>query len=711
MEYINYEAVYDPVTGSGIVKEQLEGSGISLGDYETYGPITIRYAAETLYDRIMGTIRDLGWEADVKEDDTLDVKSTLGWDHSSIVWDDCEDLVNAGATWTAFNGASTGVTTTKKYGTNAIFIKGGVPDNPYVQLTFGSTEDWSSYDSLSVWVAPLNDDSTPATGKTLKIHIADNATHYREYLITLSSTPDIYILKECELNDSGAGDAPDTSFGIMDWENIGRISFTIETNTDNVDAVFDHIILTGGESSIIFEDGINILSLKPKASSEQMYNDLMGKGAAEGINQIQSQVEDATSIGEYDRIQGWFDLRKDEDQSLLDSHAAAKLAEVKDPTLKFSITVAETTTSLQDLWIYDTVRIKSDAYNIDDKYRIKKMVFTWDGNGEKIALDVANKTMDISDEIALDSKRLDIETYHPQGATNVMDFPVVDCGSAGTPIMRKFWIPPEVRYINKVKLNVTREEYRAYSSGMAAGGGSVETTSAGGATTSSASGWNSAWTPANGSTGSSLVDITMPNPAETPVGYYIRTEQQGGALMANDHYLFRIEDVTGALFLYKYINYAGDFTQEEAPWFFPDTTDRRNHVFRLSVRTLGGADPGANWGHLGIEVGVITQHTHTIVNHTHTVTIPNHTHTLNYGLYLTSAPTNVNVVVKIGTSWTGPWDTVTTINNLQVGNDSGEIDLTPYVTSVGTWVLRLEPTGVCRLNGLLWRQVYIQSRT
>jgi len=166
-----------------------------------------------------------------------------GDDLYPTVWDDCEDLNNEGATWTGIRGDETvTTTTTKKYGSNAIVVKGGTNNVPGAELTFASAADWSDYKTFEVWLAPNNDDSTPATGQTARV-IIYNESNYVLYDEALSSTPDEYILKKCELNSSGVGDSPDASSGTMDWSSITRVQIEIVTTTDNIDFAFDHIVL------------------------------------------------------------------------------------------------------------------------------------------------------------------------------------------------------------------------------------------------------------------------------------------------------------------------------------------------------------------------------------------------------------------------------------------------------------------------------------
>ncbi|RLI55392.1 MAG: hypothetical protein DRP09_09855 [Candidatus Thorarchaeota archaeon] len=171
--------------------------------------------------------------------------------YECMIWDDCEDLNNEGATWTAVHNATVGNTTTSKYGINAIYVKGAADDNPGIGLEFASAKDWSDYKSFEIWIAPLNDDSTPATDETARIYIYDDIYEWIAFDVTLSSTPDEYVFKRCQLNSSGVGDAPDATGGTFDSSKVKRVEILLQTATDNIDFAFDQIKLYRDDKIII----------------------------------------------------------------------------------------------------------------------------------------------------------------------------------------------------------------------------------------------------------------------------------------------------------------------------------------------------------------------------------------------------------------------------------------------------------------------------
>jgi len=161
-----------------------------------------------------------------------------------LLLDNCEDLALLGTVWAGGNGATVALTTTKKIGTNSIGVQGAATDYPHAIITFPVAQDWEKYDELDLWVAPLNDDSTPATEKDLRIFVRTDASNYVYYNKTLDDTEDQYTYKRCELNDSGEGDDPAGSTGTIDWGSIGSILVQGQYTDNDKDFAFDHLVLS-----------------------------------------------------------------------------------------------------------------------------------------------------------------------------------------------------------------------------------------------------------------------------------------------------------------------------------------------------------------------------------------------------------------------------------------------------------------------------------
>jgi len=197
---------------------------ITLSDSDTGGNPRIELAVD---DEIINMPQPGGEEEEIK----------------TGVLDDCEDLSGPlGGTWTDGNGATVATTTTKKRGTNAIAVKGGSTNYPYAEIEFDSEEDWSDWHQFSIWVAPINDDDTPALGETVRITLYDGDGDSVYYDQKLANTfANWYRRKDCELNDSGEGDEPTGESGTFDSSKVKKIRVTGQYTDDNEDFAFDQI--------------------------------------------------------------------------------------------------------------------------------------------------------------------------------------------------------------------------------------------------------------------------------------------------------------------------------------------------------------------------------------------------------------------------------------------------------------------------------------
>jgi len=206
-----------------------------------------------------------------------------------------------------------------------------------------------------------------------------------------------------------------------------------------------------------------------------------------------------------------------------------------------------------------------------------------------------------------------------------------DSLDANHPFELDFEIVSEMTSINSVKLSFRISQFRAYSKGVASGGG--QTTSSGGATTpTSSSGGGQTTSSGGGQTSSSenrdhTHPITIINSASgVEVRYY------GNALVC-----------TGG----------------------------------GSIPAIG--NPTQNHTH------TVSDHTHTVSNHTHTVSIPNHTHTvadhthsLTFGIYEDSQSPTIHYHIDNGAGYGAASGNFTT--------DQLDIDITYYRKYIWNWI-------------------------
>lgn len=162
-------------------------------------------------------------------------------EQDSGLLDDCENLFLLGGTWTLGNGATVGNTTIHHEGEKAIFVKGGATDYPYVEVEFAGAQDWSRFKKIDLMLAPLNDDETPALGKTVRVTIFDADGDSIYFNKTLAGTADQWRQKVCQLNDSNEGDSKDGGDGTFDSSKVKKLRITGYWIDDNLDLAFDRI--------------------------------------------------------------------------------------------------------------------------------------------------------------------------------------------------------------------------------------------------------------------------------------------------------------------------------------------------------------------------------------------------------------------------------------------------------------------------------------
>ncbi len=267
----------------------------------------------------------------------------------------------------------------------------------------------------------------------------------------------------------------------------------------------------------------NMLSFEENQDPQQVCTRLYPLGYGEGVNQlsiasindgvpyIQSPQSYIDKYGIVERI--WIDRRYEDVESLL-SAAQVMLAELQEPVRQFTIGFAE---------------LDSSDYNVAKIG--KRMRVEHPDTGEKIdtyitgikhnrgdittsAITVANRSTDIASSVADMADRQRIEQAYSQGATQLYAQSLqANCDSKNGAVIN-FYIPPEMRIINKVEVKVRVSSFRAYSkatdtedahtSTSTSGGGSNQTTTAGGGQTSSATALESSNVLPNQTTGQAV---------------------------------------------------------------------------------------------------------------------------------------------------------------------------------------------------------------
>ena len=100
-----------------------------------------------------------------------------------------------------------------------------------------------------------------------------------------------------------------------------------------------------------------------------------------------------------------------------------------------------------------------------------------------MTVEIATQSSDVSSTLESISAETAITAQYAQGATNLYAMQASDNADASHPAVMNFYVPTACAKINQVLLSWKLENFRAYETGAAAGGGDVRTTQEGGGST------------------------------------------------------------------------------------------------------------------------------------------------------------------------------------------------------------------------------------
>lgn len=429
----------------------------------------------------------------------------------------------------------------------------------------------------------------------------------------------------------------------------------------------------------------NMLSYEESSDPQQICTRLYPLGYGEGVNQLgiasinngvpylQSPQSYIDKYGIVERI--WID-RRYEDVESLKSAAQVMLDELQEPVRQFTIGFAELDASDYNIAkIGKRMRVedpdtkeKIDTYITGIKYTM--------GDITTSELTVANRSTDIASSVADMADRQRIEQAYAQGATQLYAQTLqANCDASNGAVMN-FYLPEDMRIINKIMVKVKMGSFRAYSgvtsveesntvtstikesstSTSTYGGGTSTSTESGGGATSSATALESSNVLPDQTSGQAVHNHGLPD---------------GGRIGIVDYNL-NVVDVA---------------------WWTPSGA----HVHPEHSHTVPSHTHGFS----------VPSHTHsvTIPSHSHNVTIPAHDHDISPGIYFFGSPSSFGVYVN-GTK------------RLTVNGTDSEIDLTAYLTDAetkmiprGSWqTVEIKPNDLAYISIDMYVQGFVQSR-
>ena len=180
--------------------------------------------------------------------------------------------------------------------------------------------------------------------------------------------------------------------------------------------------------------------------------------------------------------------------------------------------------------------------------------------------------------------------------------------------MLNFWIPDEMRIINKVLAKITLDRFRSYSRSTSGGGATTSTSSSGGGGTSTSSSGG---------------------------GTYSSTAVDGGSTQTSGS---SSRDTTGSGEVYVGGTVSGVRTTYSDSYASTGTAEGHSHTMRNHAHSFSGTSSSHTHGMSHTHRVSIPSHSHSfsvgahthsvsIPSHTHSVSIPDHTHGIEQGIF------------------------------------------------------------------------------
>ena len=447
----------------------------------------------------------------------------------------------------------------------------------------------------------------------------------------------------------------------------------------------------------------NMMDYRRGKDPQNIVTRLYPLGYGEGVNQLgiggvnggvpylQSPKEITDKYGIIERV--WPD-RRYENPSSLKAAAEAMLQELQEPLVSYEIGCQEMAASDFDKAavgkririIYPEINERVDTFITEIKRDYEDV--------ERSSIVVANREASIASSLADMADRQRIEQTYAQGATQIYSQALqANCDAASGAVM-DFFIPEEMRIINKVLVKVRMARFRAYSKSTESDESKVitstsvdeqtRTSSSGGGTTATSSSGGGQTTSSGGGQTSSAVSLESSNTEHDP-------EDDGGEGGANHNHALERGDKIALV---------------DAEW----------NIIGYRIFVPSGKHTHPAHSH------TVKDHTHTVDSHTHTVSISPHAHTLTIPghFHNVTVPAHAHNITPGIYQYGNPQKFELYVNNVKKADFSGktaELDITDLLTGPdnmiprGRWLsLEVRPDDLAYISIDLIVQGFIQSR-
>lgn len=461
----------------------------------------------------------------------------------------------------------------------------------------------------------------------------------------------------------------------------------------------------------------NMTSYGRDKDPQQVCTRLYPLGYGEGVNQLtiakvnngvpylQSPPEYVAKYGLISRI--WIDRRYEDAESLM-AAAQVMLNELQDPIKTYTIGFSELDEAdYNKAAIGRRIRILHPELGEQIDTYITELQYDYEDITQSTIV-VANKSTDIASSVADMMDRQRIEQAYAQGATQLYAQALqANCDKDNGAVMG-FYIPEDMRIINKIAAKVRVTSFRAYSKATSTvdtqtmtssttDSKAYSSTDGGGNTYSSSDGGGSTYTTTNSAqqtTTSSSVVLSAENIMPSEAAAYDAAKHNhgihNGAMLAV--YGGKTED--GAVIADGYESFVESGAHSHGAHDHDITIAGHSHRVELYDHSHTVKVPAHS-------------HSTTIPGHSHTVTIPGHAHEITPGIYFFGNPRSFKLYVN-GESQPRK---VFTETDTEIDLTELLVDSSTSLIPRGSWLtIEIRPDDLAYVSIDMYVQGFVQSR-
>ncbi|MDD7319283.1 MAG: phage tail protein [Prevotellaceae bacterium] len=431
------------------------------------------------------------------------------------------------------------------------------------------------------------------------------------------------------------------------------------------------------EPELYIQKRKNLLRFVRSSDLKQLFTRIYPLGYGEGINQLtikdvnnnipylQSPKNITDKYGIIETI--WIDRRYENAESLKDA-AQVMLNEFQEPLKEYEVEYQHIDNK-DKIELGNLVKVITENENFTDV--IVGIKYNYDDIKES-TITIANKGRTVASTIADLADRQRIEMAYSQGATQLYAQSLQVNADSKHGAELNFFIPQEMRIINKVIAKIKLEPFRAYSKATEGGGAYVTSTSAGGGSyTSTSSGGGDYGSTSSGG------------------GDYVSTSS-GGGVHETTHGPGNVDQ---SMVTVNVQGGGGGYVRFMQTHYHEHMVSISNHSHNFRIPSHSHSFRVYNHSH-GID----------IKEHKHSISLPDHEHTIVPGIYTFGYPRNFQIRVNG--------------KNKGYFNETNlDVDLTNYLLdnkkriSRGSWQsIEIIPNDLAYISIDLILQGFVQSR-